>query len=234
QVLMRLREDAAGRPSEWTVVEQTTADSRARIVLRGQRSDDRIRVGPQTEIEPQQEDDGRKSAEPPERGQEVEVLRAELEPARAAPPPGPGAEDRGSVEFDPAAYRPVAQATVDGNAWEGFVVFDPRGRYVAIGYRNSGSVHLFELGTLEQRWSSPVPHAFGTLSFRHDGRALALVIESGWVPEVLPLAANVGNSPPERGYFFSTPILTEAAAAIEGRPNWLSAAYHPTQPILAL
>jgi hypothetical protein len=235
RVLQGLREDAAGRPPEWTVVEQVIASERARLVLRGHRADDRTRVGLETQVELVREDDGWKIVEPPEPWRAVEMLPVDPGASTAAPPLGPGAADRGgSAEFDPAGYRPVAQAAVSGNGREGFIVFDPRGRYVALGYGSSGRLHLLEIGGLEERWSAQVPHADGTLSFRPDGRALALVSGSGWVPVVLPLAANVGQSPPERGYFFSTPILTEATAAIEGRPNWLSAAYHPTRPILAL
>ena len=233
QVLDRLRGDAGQRPPEWTVVQRAQNGDRARLVLRGHRVEGRARVGLEATVDLQREDDGWK-VESEEPWRQVEVLPVDRTAGSELPPRGPGADDSGRPAFDPVGYRSVGQAAGSGDAWDGSVVFDPRGRYVALANNRNGRIGLFDLGSLEERWSAQVPHAYGTLSFRPDGRGFAIVGESGWVPEVLPLAANLARGQPDRGYFFSTPVLAEAAAAIEGRPDWTTLAYHPRLPILAI
>lgn len=231
QILEGLR--ATPPPEGWEVVARRVTHDRARLVLRGRRSHGGIRTTLEATPELLREDDGWK-VEHPEPWYEVEILPEDLGAAAAPPPIGPGAVERRTRAFDPAAYRPHAQAAGSGEAWEGSVVFDPRGRYVALGNTRSSTIRLLELDNLREAWAARVPHAYGTLTFRSDGRALAFISGDVAVPEVLPLMANLERDPPERGYFFSRPTLPQAAAAVEGRPDWSYVAYHPHQPILAL
>ncbi len=237
-VLEMLREESRGAPSgEWEVVEREMTDERAELVIRGALVDDDAIVRRQSTVSLRLEA-GDWKLERAGNWSTVEVLPA-VGPGNAEPPPpGPGTEEIGSDPYQVTAYAPAATAAGAAGQWEGSVVFDPRGHLVAVTDGRSGEIRLLELDSLREKWSAQTDsrgfsftHA---ISFRWDGRALATLAASGSVPEVLPLAANLEGARPDAGYFFSRPALTEAAAAIPGRPKWVSLASHPTEPVLAL
>ncbi len=147
---------------------------------------------------------------------------------------GPAVERSSSEGYVPGAYSPVAGIAASGGSGERSVIFDPRGQYVAVTKRNSApGVRLLELDGLREVWAGV--GGGRNVSFRFDGRAAALLPTLGAsVPEVLPLSANLGQSPPSGGYFFSQPAFSRAASRIAGRPDWVSLAYHPSEPVLAL
>lgn len=232
QVLERMRDQATPPPAGWKTLGSTVTGDRARLRLEGHRIDGDVRVVLVTTVELVRED-GAWRVERPEPWTSVEVLPAALDDDEAGPP-GPGAVVTESTVFDPGAYRPSAQAPGAGNAWDGTIVFDPNGRYVALGDSRGGAIRLLELPGLREVWSAQLPHLPGTLSFRFDGRAIAVVSEAGYAPEVLPLKPNVGRTPPAHGYFFSSPVLPAVLAAVEERPQWNAVAYHPRHPVLAL
>lgn len=232
-VLERLREDASQSPPGWEIVDRALSGDRARLVVRGYRVEGRNRVGLGSEVTLQREDDGWK-IDRVEPWSEFEVLP--VEPVSRPRPTalGPGAAPRAANGFDAAGYRLIARAAGSGGAWDGDIVFDPRGRYVAVADGQNARILLWDLGTREEIWSAPAWHVPGTLSFSADGTDAAIIGESGWAPRVMPLAPNLDQRPPEGSYFFSMPILAEAAGAIEGEPIGNALAYHPTQAILAL
>jgi len=232
QVLERMRDQATPPPAGWKTLGSTVTGDRARLRLQGHRMDGDIRVVLVTTVELVRED-GAWRVERPEPWTSVEVLPASLDAGEAGPP-GPGAVATGSTAFDPGAYRPAAKSPGAGNTWDGSIVFDPNGRYVALGDSRGGTIRLLELPGLREVWSAQLPHLPGTLSFRFDGRAIAVVSEAGYAPEVLPLKPNVERTPPTHGYFFSSPVLPAVLAAVEERPQWTAMAYHPRNPLLAL
>lgn len=231
--LGRLREEASQSPPGWDVVHQAVSGDRALLVVRGHRVDGRNSVGLGTEVTLQLEGDGWK-IDRVEPWSEFEVLPAEPVSRPGPSASGPGAAPRPANAFDPAGYALATQAAGSGGAWDGSIVFDPRGRYVAVADGQNAWIRLWNLATGKEIWSAQAWHVPGTLSFRADGADFAIIGESGWTPRVIPLAPNLEQSPPEGRYFFSMPLLAEAAGAIDGQPIGNALAYHPTQAILAL
>lgn len=147
-------------------------------------------------------------------------------------PLGPAVEKSSSEGYVPGAYSPVASIPASGGSGERSVIFDPRGQYVAVTNRNSApGVRLLELDGLREVWAGV--GGGRDVSFRFDGRGIAL-LGGSYVPEVLPLSANLSDSPAGGGYFFSRPVLSRAISRITGRPDWVSLAHHPSEPVLAL
>lgn len=231
QVLQRMRDDVDPPPGREEVVEREVSAGRARLVMRAHRTEGDTRVTFEGTVEFLRED-GAWKIEDPADWYEMEVLPVDSGSDTVLPPLGPAAREGAGGTFDPAAFRTVAWVSGKGSDWEGSVVFDPRGRYVALGNTRSGIVRLLEVDSLREAWSARVPLSFGTLSFRADGRALAVINHT--VPEVLPLMPNLEGRPAGREYYFSRPDLSEAAAAIDGRASWFDLAYHPREPVLAL
>lgn len=231
-VLQRLQSAVAPPASDFEVLGTRVIDDRASLVLRTHRTTAGVAVGFETTVVLVREDD-RWKVERPEPWSEVSVLPADLKPGADPLPVGPGALPAADRAFDPAAYREVARAT-GPSGQQPSIEFDRAGRYLAVSDARGGAIRLLELERLNEAWSAQVPHARESLSFRPDGGALAVLSENGWVPIVLPLAPNLGERPPASGYYFTTPVLFEAAASVAGPPNWNGVAYHPQQPILAI
>ncbi len=232
ELLQRLRSQASEAPPGWTIAHGAVSGNRAVLVLRGERVDGQLRTRLGSEVTLLREDGGW-TVDRHGPWERVEVLPVSWR-AGSAVPPGPGARRRTAHAFDPARARLVAQTTGSGEPWHGALSVDPRGRFLALTEPGTASVRLLELPGLRELWSAEVPHARGTFSLRPDGRGLVIVGEPTWTPQALPLALNLEQRPPDGGYYFSSPILVEAAAAIEGRPTWRALAFHPAQPILAM
>lgn len=237
-VLERLREESRGAPSgEWEVVKQELTDDRAELVVVETLEQEDMVVKRRTTVSLLLEADGWK-VENTDNWSVITVLPAVRSADTEVGPPGPGAEGGSSRAYQVTAYAPAATAAGAAGQWEGSVVFDPRGHLVAVTDGRSGEIRLLELDSLREAWSAQTDsRGFSfthSISFRWDGRALATLAASGSVPEVLPLAANLEGARSDAGYFFSRPALTEAAAAIPGRPKWVSLASHPTESVLAL
>ena len=233
-----LKEQSREAPAgAWEVVERAVADDSAELVLVGTIEREGMAIRRRTRVHLLLEADGWKveSADP---WSTIAMMPAVLTPDTELEPPGPGAEGGVSLTYDVATYVPAAGAAGAADSWEGSIEFDPQGHLVAVTNGRSGEIRLLELDGLREAGSVQTDSrgfAFThAISFRWDGRALATLGASGSVPEVLPLAANLGGMRPDGGYFFSRPIFTEAAASVPGPPKWAGLAYHPTEPVLAL
>lgn len=231
--LERLKAEMAEAPAgEWTVAERKVIGETAHLAIRGVREDGEVRRTLESSVRLRQEGETWK-IEKGDPWQAVEVLPADVEAAAPPRPSGPGAERIDAGPFDPTAYELVASAegSLTGG---GTFVFDPQGYYVALSNAERGMIQLFELDGLREVASIPAPHAWGIVSFRSDGRAFAVNNGLSHVPEVVPVRLNLDHAPPEEGYFFSRPVLRDAAAAVPGRAGWFGLAYHPAESILAL
>lgn len=228
-----LRQEAEGAPpGEWRVVRREETEDLVSIVVRGVREGSGAIVQLEGDLTLVREEDGWKLENTPS-WQVVEVLPAHLATDAAPRPLGPATLKRRAGAYEPSTYTDVADLDGSGESWEGSAVFDPRGQYVLLANVRSGSINLLDVDGFGEVWTAPVQPHYGGVSFRADGRGLALLGQAN-VPEVLPLGANLDGTPPAGGYFFARPALSAAAAVVHGRVRWSDLAHHPAEAILAL